>query len=154
MPAGPFTNDLSKANRDNGLYLLSVYYKASDLPKDLTKNFAALTEFLDKRYPSFIESLGEQLKSIPLDKMISAMRALGKTAPDYFPNPGKFAEQISAYGVPSFFDTASEAASGVASDIANFSLAGLTGILVISGIALFLSVYLNSGGKIKLPKLK
>jgi len=157
MPSGPYTSDTSKKNRDNGLYLLGVFYRDSELskaPNYPITNFDNLRNFLDSRYPSFIEALGEQMKTIESPKLVSAMRALAKKSGTTYPNPGKFAEQISIYGVPTFGETTIKAVKESAEAVYDFSLGSIKVLMVTGVIAFGIAIYTRSGGKIKLPKLK
>jgi len=88
-----FTKDLSSANRKVGLWLLGYYWRDSVISKSpyypLT-NFAGMISFLDKNYPTYIESLGEMSKTVTSDKLIQAMKdAAARKLTDY-PRPAYF----------------------------------------------------------------
>lgn len=150
-----FTKDLSKKNRGNGEWLLGYYWRESKLSKapyyPIT-NWTGMIQWLDKNYPSYIEFLGEQLKSIPSDKMIEAMRKTAKKGFTDYPRPSYFAEALSIAGSVSTFDAVKNTAVEVGKDIVDYASTFTTVVMV--GIVIWAGVYVYTltGGKFRLPK--
>lgn len=120
MSSVSFTKDLSNENRKNGEFLLGYYYRNSKLSKRPyypATNYPALIKYLDEKYPTYIHSLGENLKYIESDKVIEAVTEAAKNADASFNVISPISNALLKYGRV----TNSDALSNAASEIGNIS---------------------------------
>lgn len=92
-----FTNNVTQANRDLGLQWLKFYYNGSVLaqaPNYPITNYTALVNFLDTRYATYIEFLGETASHLSDDQMQTSMRDLQYDGKTSYPTPSDFANAI------------------------------------------------------------
>lgn len=157
-----FTKNLTKENRKAGEWLLGYYYRDSKLSKaplyPIT-NFQGMINFLDKQYPTYIEALGENLASVPSDKMILAMKDAAKRGLTDYPRPAYFDNSIMKFTGVSISSVVSDTVKETASDIVDFTQGAFKGLFIVAGILIVaygVTIYLNAGGKIpkfKMPKM-
>lgn len=147
-----FTKDLSKTNRKNGEWLLGYYWRESKLSKapfyPIT-NWQGMIQFLDKNYPSYIEFLGEQLKSITSDKLILAMRKSAAKGFTDYPRPSYFSDALTVAGSVSTFDAVKNTAVEVGKDIVDYASTFSTVLLIAAVVGAGIYVYSLSGGKFR-----
>lgn len=92
-----FTRDLTESNYNNGKWLLGYYWRASVISKAPyypVTNFPGLLDYLNSNYPTYIESLGELLKSIDSQKLIKAMEQAASLKKTDYPRPATFSQAI------------------------------------------------------------
>jgi len=152
MSSVTFTKNVTPENRKAGEWLLGYYWRASKISKaplyPIATNWKGMIDFLDKNYPTYIESLGELTKTIDSNILIQAMQdtaARGLTdypRPSYFNNAlMKLTGSVSITGV--FADTASE----IGNDLVMGSRIVLA-LVVIGGLVigyLYLKPFLPKG---------
>lgn len=147
-----FTKDLSKTNRKNGEWLLGYYWRESKLSKapfyPIT-NWQGMIQFLDKNYPSYIEFLGEQLKSITSDKLILAMRKSAAKGFTDYPRPSYFSDALTVAGSVSTFDAVKNTAVEVGKDIVDYASTFSKVLLIGAVFGAGLYIYTLTGGKFK-----
>lgn len=147
-----FTKDLSKTNRKNGEWLLGYYWregKLSKAPFYPITNWEGMIAFLDKNYPTYIEFLGEQLKTITSDKLIQAMKKTAQKGYTDYPRPSYFADSLSAAGAVSSFDAVKNTAVEVGKDIVDYANTFTKVVLFAVVIGTGVYIYTLSGGKFR-----
>ena len=155
-----FTNDLSPANRKNGEFLLGYYWRNSPLSKaplyPIT-NWHDLILWLDTNYPTYIEALGELMKSAESSKLIEAMTEMGKGNGMTYPRPSEFSNYISEYaGGVSIGQVLVDAGVQSVEDIASMGLNFSKFVFIGGAIVALVLIYQKFGGKmpkIKVPKI-
>lgn len=155
-----FTNDLSPENRKNGEFLLGYYWRNSPMSKAPlypVTNWHDLIVWLDSNYPTYIEALGELMKSAESSKLIQAMTEMGKNNGTAYPRPSEFSNYISEYaGQVSISQVLIDAGSQSVQDIAALGLGYAKIVFIVGALVLGIVLYQKSGGKmpkIKVPKL-
>lgn len=144
-----FTKDLSEVNRKNGEWLLGYYFRESKISKapyfPIT-NFSGMIDFLNSKYPTYIESLGELMKNVESDKLIASMKDAAKKGYTDYPRPAYFASSIMANTGKSVVSVLGEVASEVGNDIISIAsgFSKLVLIVAIFGVSIF--VFTETGG--------
>ena len=139
-----FTKNLTPENRKQGEWLLGYYWRASVIsraPYYPITNWKGMLEFLDLHYPTYIEFLGEQLGSIPQDKMIQAMKDAAARGLTDYPRPAYFAGSIiGVTGVSSgavIADTAAEIGGSIIAWSQAFTYVVIAGAIVYAGLLVY-----------------
>jgi len=144
-----FTKDLSEVNRKNGEWLLGYYFrdsKISKAPYFPITNFKGMIDFLDTRYPTYIESLGELLKTVESDKLIAAMKDAAKKGYTDYPRPNYFSNAIMGNSGKSVTAVLGEVASEVGSDIISAASMFSKLVIVVAVVGLTVFVFTETGG--------
>jgi len=139
-----FTKNLTAANRTQGEWLLGYYFRASKISKAPyypVTNFTDMLAWMTSNYPTYIESLGEQLQSRPSDVMIKAMQDTAAKGYTDYPRPAYFNNNLTAT-----YSSVSALGNGIA-DAADSVLNLGKGLVVLSivGVAVFLYIEIKGG---------
>lgn len=144
-----FTKDLSEVNRKNGEWLLGYYFRESKISKapyfPIT-NFSGMIDFLNSKYPTYIESLGELMKNVESDKLIASMKDAAKKGYTDYPRPAYFASSIMANTGKSISSVLGEVASEVGSDIISAASMFSKLVIVVAVVGLTVFVFTETGG--------
>lgn len=144
-----FTKDLSEVNRKNGEWLLGYYFRESKISKPPyfpISNFSGMIDFLNYKYPTYIESLGELLKIVESDKLIASMKDAAKKGYTDYPRPAYFSSSIMANTGKSISSVLGEVASEVGNDIISIASGFSKLVLIVAIIGVSVFVFSKTGG--------
>lgn len=131
-----FTKNLTEANYKAGIDLLGWFYRNSVLQKPPyypATSFDNMVLYLRQNYPTFIESLGENVKTIDRDKLIQAMKNLGAKNQTSFPRPANFSNEIFKVAGVSTSEVLRETASEIGDSLVTGSRVLLI-LMVLGGL--------------------
>jgi hypothetical protein len=146
-----FTKNLNANTRNAGLNMMGYYFRASKLSKSPNypiTNFDGMVQFLDSNYPTFIESIGDLLDQVPIDKMIASMNEAAAKGYTYYPRPSNFNNAILNNTGYSVVSTLGDAAVAVGEGLVNFS----QGILILGVVLGAAFLYFEFNNEFKLTK--
>ena len=149
-----FTKNVNAKTRKNGEYLLGIYFRESKLSKAPyypVTNFKGMIVNFDSRYPTYIEFLGDLMRTVELSKLIQAMKDAAAKGLTSYPSPATFSQSISENAKYTFSETLGTAASEIGNDILDYANIFSKSILFFAILGAGVFVYLNTGGK--LPKI-
>jgi len=137
-----FTKNLTEQNYKNGLFLLGYYYRNSPISKapyyPIT-NFDGMVSYLEDNYPTYIESLGDLMKSVQQDKLIKAMTDAGKKGRTDYPRPSYFTNAIMDNTGISISAVIGDTAIGIGTDLIEY--ANIFSKIVLWGGIAFIVAY-------------
>lgn len=134
MPEVYFTKNMTPENRAAGLAALDIFFKNSvfkSLPYSVFTSLQGLINYLDSKYPTYIEFLGETARSITKDQLLQAMLNVARNGKTAYPRPADFSNGIiaSVGSLRSNIQTAmrivTETAKETAVDITNIGLTSI-----------------------------
>lgn len=137
-----FTRNLTEENFNNGKMLLGYYWRDSVISKPPyypVTNFDGMIKFLQNNYPTYIESLGEQLKSVDFGKLIEVMKTVAKKGYTDYPRPSYFANEMLERTGYTLLDKTGDVLGAIGESVIDASK--LIWLLSAVGIGIF--VYLN-----------
>ncbi len=147
-----FTKNLSLENRNAGLKWLKFYFNQSPLaqfPYYPVTNYPAMIAYLDEKYKTFIEFVGETSFDIGDSKMQASMRDMAYNGKTSYPRPADFSTAVLNNAGLDFGDRVNAVTEGLAESAKTIG----TGIVSYSkmipyivGGALFLVIFLKFGG--------
>lgn len=148
-----FTRNLTTDNRNNGLKYLKIFFNNSKLampPYYPVTNFDGLVKFLDGKYPTYIESLGETGFEIGEDRMKQSMLDVARLAETTYPIPARFATAImnNTKGI-SLTRVVSTALTESAKEVVSFTQSSFKYLTWIVAAAVGLAIFTKLGGKIQ-----
>jgi hypothetical protein len=129
-----FTKNLNANTRNAGLNMMGYYFRASKLSKSPN--------------PTFIESIGDLLDQVPIDKMIASMNEAAAKGYTYYPRPSNFNNAILNNTGYSVVSTLGDAAVAVGEGLVNFS----QGILILGVVLGAAFLYFEFNNEFKLTK--
>jgi len=97
MPIVTFTKNMTKENRDAGLSALKIFFDNSIFkvaPYNMFTSLNGLITYLDTKYPTYIEFLGETCRSIRDDQVKSAMLFVTRNGKKSYPTPADFSRGV------------------------------------------------------------
>lgn len=152
MTAVTFTKNLSPENRNAGLKWLKFYFNQSPMaqfPYYPVTNYPAMISYLDEKYKTFIEFVGETSLEIGDAKMQDTMRDMAYNGKKTYPRPADFSTEVLKNVGLDFGDMVNAVTAGLeesAKEIGTGIVSYSKMIPYIVGGALFLVIFLKLGG--------
>jgi len=94
-----FTKNITPENRAAGIAALDIFFRNSIfqvIPYNMFTSLKGLISYLDEKYPTYIEFLGETAKSITSEQLTQAMLNVSRNGKKSYPAPQDFSNGIMA----------------------------------------------------------